>query len=110
MKFSEIITLAKQGYKPGDIKELMALAEPEEEKADPEPEKKDPEPEKKNPEPEKKEPEPEKKEPEENYKVIVDKLKKQIADLQQQNTRTDISREQFKTDQEILNDLYKSII
>lgn len=103
MKFSEIITLAKQGYKPGDIKELMSLADPEEEKADPEPEKKETEPEKKNPEPEKKE-------PEENYKVIVEKLKKQIADLQQQNTRTDISREQFKTDQEILNDLYKSII
>lgn len=29
MKLADIIALAKQGYKPGDIKELLTLAEPE---------------------------------------------------------------------------------
>lgn len=38
MNLTDIITLAKQGYKPGDIKELIELS-----KAEPEP-KKDPEP------------------------------------------------------------------
>ena len=30
MKFSDIVDLAKAGYKPSDIKELMKLQEPEE--------------------------------------------------------------------------------
>ena len=36
MNLTDIVALAKQGYKPADIKELMALAEPQ---AEPEPEK-----------------------------------------------------------------------
>lgn len=54
MKISDIIELAKLGYKPGDIKELLSM---ETDKKDPEPDdKKDPEPEK-DPEPDKKDPE-----------------------------------------------------
>lgn len=37
MKINDIIALAKQGYKPADIKELISLAEPEN-KEDDEPE------------------------------------------------------------------------
>lgn len=32
MKFSDIVELAKAGYKPSDIKELLTLKEPEEDK------------------------------------------------------------------------------
>lgn len=56
MKFADIITLAKAGYSPKDIKELLELTETDpktKETPVPDPEKK--EPEKK--EPEKKEPE-----------------------------------------------------
>ena len=67
MKFSDIVALAKAGYKPADVKELLDLCE-----TDPET-KKDPEPEKKGneKEPEKKEQE---KEPEED---IFEKLAKE---------------------------------
>ena len=39
MKFSDIITLAKQGYTKDDIKELLALSDGEEKKEQTEPEK-----------------------------------------------------------------------
>lgn len=55
MKISDMIELAKLGYKPGDIKELLSM---ETDKKDPEPDdKKDPDPDKKDPEPDKKDPE-----------------------------------------------------
>lgn len=47
MKFSDIVALAKAGYKPSDVKVLLELCEtnPETSKKDPDPEP-DPEPEK----------------------------------------------------------------
>lgn len=42
MKFSDIVALAKAGYKPADVKELLDLCETDPEtKKDPEPEKKE---------------------------------------------------------------------
>lgn len=43
MNLTDIITLAKQGYKPGDIRELIELSKVSEPEPQPEP-KKDPEP------------------------------------------------------------------
>ena len=37
MKLSDIITLAKQGYKPADIRELISIAEDSEPEPQPEP-------------------------------------------------------------------------
>ena len=114
MKITDIIALAKQGYKPADIKELLTLAEPEK---DPEPKKeKDPEPEKdqekeKDPEPEK-DPEKEKDpEPEE-----VKKLKGEITDLtarleklQEANTKKDTGGNSQEDPLEIFNKAYQNL-
>lgn len=63
MKISDIIELAKLGYKPGDIKELLSM---ETDKKDPEPDdKKDPEPD------DKKDPEPDKKDPEDPFEKLA---------------------------------------
>ena len=66
MKFSDIVELAKAGYKPSDIKELYSLKEPEDH------------------------PEPEKKEPEEDptdYKALYEAEKKKLEELQDKNSR-----------------------
>lgn len=80
MKFTDILELAKKGYTPKDIKELLAIPVPEEEapKQDPEPVE---------------EPAPEEKpvegqdpaESEDNPEMEA--LKKQVADLQAQLAR-----------------------
>ena len=63
MKISDIIELAKLGYKPGDIKELLSM---ETDKKDPEPDdKKDPEPDKNDPEPD------DKKDPEDPFEKLA---------------------------------------
>lgn len=67
MTIADIIALAKQGYKPGDIRDLIELS-----KTIPEPEPfnapaKKPEP----------EPEPEEKEPEPDYTAEIEKLKQE---------------------------------
>ena len=79
MKFSDILDLARQGYKPSDIRELLSMEiEP---KPEPEPE---PEPEQK-PEPEPKH-EPEQK-PEPDYKKMYEDTLKKLDALQKANQR-----------------------
>ena len=113
MKFDDIIALAKAGYKPNEVKELLAMA------TEPEP---TPEP---TPEPEK-EPEPEPtpaKEPQhsldEDYKKLYEEsqqaLKKAEESLkvaQAKNNRMDVSNNDGnkKTDADIINDLARSFM
>ena len=91
MKLEDIIALAKAGYKPSDIKELVKLAEEPEEPNEPE------EPE------EPKEP----KEPDERDKQI-EELQDQIKKLQDSKSREDISGD--KHDKESLVDIFRDFI
>ena len=85
MKLEDIIALAKAGYKPSDIKELVKLAEEPKEPAEP------------------KEP----KEPDERDKQI-EELQEQIKKLQDSKSREDISGD--KHDKESLVDIFRDFI
>ena len=88
MKFTDILDLARQGYKPADIKELLSLNTDPVNEPDPEPEPK-PEPEP-GPEPE---PEPGPKpepEPEPDYKKLYEDTLKKLDALQKANQRQPI--------------------
>ena len=105
MKFDDIIALAKAGYKPNEVKELLAMAEPT-----PEPD----------PEPEKKEEKPEevqnsidtdyKKLYEESQKAL-DKANESLKKAQAMNNRKDVSNDgNKKSDAEIVNDWARSFM
>ena len=113
MKFDDIIALAKAGYKPNEVKELLAMAETTQE-PDPEP---TPEP---DPEPEKKEEKPEevqtsidtdyKKLYEESQKAL-DKANESLKKAQAMNNRKDVSNDgNKKSDAEIVNDWVRSFM
>lgn len=94
MNITDIIALAKQGYKPSDIKELMALAEPEQPIIPPVPEAE------KAPEPEQPESVPKEAEtvPKESTQPApaestehVKELEKKIEALQEEHRRRDVS-------------------
>ena len=100
MTIADIIALAKQGYKPGDIKELIELA-----KTVPEPA------------PEKKEPEPEKKEPEPDYAAEIEKLKQEnekiktdLAAAQAENRRASNPETKTESDEDVLKDIVLSFM
>ena len=85
MKFSDILDLARQGYKPSDIRELLSMEIEPKPEPKPEPEH-EPEP-KPEPEPEPKpEPEPEQK-PEPDYKKMYKDTLKKLDALQKANQR-----------------------
>ncbi len=71
MKFSDIVDLAKAGYKPSDIKELLTLKEPED-KQEPDEVKKV----QKGSEPD-----------EPDYKALYEEEKKKLEELQDKNSR-----------------------
>ena len=90
MKLDDIIALAKQGYKPGDVKELIELSEGEPED-EPEDEQED--------------------ELEDEKQKEIDELKEQIKKLQEENARRDNSdNEDLKSDDEKLVDLFRDFI
>lgn len=88
MNIKDIIALAKAGYKPGEIKELLELAVPE-----PEPEK----------EPE---PEPEQKEPEPDYKAMYEESQKKLLAAQKANQRQPLDIPEEKALADILKDVF----
>lgn len=84
MKFSDILDLARQGYKPSDIRELLSMDTEPETKPETEPETK-PETEHET-EPETK-PEPE---PEPDYRKLYEETLKRLEALQKANQRQPI--------------------
>ena len=86
MNIKDIIALAKAGYKPGEIKELLELAVPE-----PEPEK---------------EPEPEQKEPEPDYKAMYEESQKKLLAAQKANQRQPLDIPEEKALADILKDVF----
>ncbi len=108
MNFSDIMALAKNGYKPGDIKELLAIQT--------EPEQKQSEPEQKQSESEQKQSESEQSE-ENNLLKQVEELQKQLLDTQSKlkqaqkaNTQVNIKPEGGQPDAERLNDWARSFM
>lgn len=112
MKFGDLIALAKAGYKPSEIKELLSLdaesagvEKPAEtvpkEETQPEPEKTEEKP---------AEPEAEKPEDINNdmheLQAEIDRLREQLAKAQKQNTSTDTSGN-LKDPQEELNEIVR---
>ena len=107
MKLEDIIALAKQGYKPADIKELVALADTEPKEQPKEEPKEEP----------KEQPKEEPKhsaEVEELKKLILNQTEqlnasqKALEELQKGNTREDLlnSNDKQKTLNDIVRDFY----
>lgn len=117
MKFEDILALAKQGYKPSDIKELMALSNEEpvapsnpsvdagqsqgegqtvEGTAQPEKPTEPTEPIKPMQEP--------------DYKAMYEEQQKQIKALQQAQTKVDLSDKDKKSDIDTFNNLMQSFM
>ena len=110
MKFTDILALAKQGYTPQDIKDLLALSTDQD--ADKEAEPKDTEipPDHVEAEPA---PEPEKDEPAEDldYKKLYEEEQQKTAKLQKLVLSADLSdRDNKETDAEIFADVMKSFM
>lgn len=88
MNIKDIIALAKAGYKPGEIRELLELAVPE-------------------PEPPKEEPEPEpEKEPEPDYKAMYEESQKKLLAAQKANQRQPLDIPEEKALADILKDVF----
>ena len=103
MKFEDLITFAKAGYKPAEVKELLEL-QIENNQPEPEPTP-EPEPEP-TPEPE---PEPEPTpEPEPDYKKLYEESQKALKEAQEANVRKDASKSDDKSDEDIVNELFRS--
>ena len=92
MKFTDIVELAKAGYKPSDIKELYALKEPED----------------------KQEPDGDKKvqkgtEPDDptDYKALYEAEKKKLEELQKKNSRE--PQQEPENIEDVIKNIRKSI-
>ena len=88
MSLKDIIELAKQGYKPSDIKELIALSQESEQDTEQEPEQ---------------EPEDKHEDKQEDKDRIIEELRKK---LQNENLS---GEDKIKTSTEILNNLLKEM-
>ena len=96
MKFEDLIAFAKAGYKPADVKELLEM-QIESNQPDPEPEP--------TPEPE---PEPE---PEPDYKKLYEESQVKLKEAQKANVNRDVSNSgDNSSDEDIVNDLFRSFM
>lgn len=107
----DVLAFAKAGYKPGDVKEIMAMANATEEAAAPASK------ENANSEPQK-ELEIPTAEPSLDYKAMFEEQKKQIEELsskleaaQKTNIASDVSNNQTKVStSETINDIFRSVL
>lgn len=121
LNLTDIVALAKQGYKPNDIKELIELTK-EAPEGKPEEQEKQPEPEEPRKPSEDKPKEEEKKDgnasaDQLDYKEEVEKLKAQLQEtenklskLQKENTRRNADTDDKKSDAEAFADVMKSFM
>lgn len=112
MILTDIIALAKAGYSPKDIKDLIALAEPTPQapgSTDPEPEPEGtPGPETPSiEEPTKEIPAIDEKSNVIDYQEKVRELEAKIAEMQKENVSKDISGNEIKSDDDMLADLVR---
>lgn len=111
MILTDIIALAKAGYSPKDVKDLIALSEPTPqapESPDPEPEEKKPEPETPSiEEPTKEIPAIDEKSNVIDYQEKVKELEAKIAEMQKENVSKDISGNETKSDDDLLAEIVR---
>lgn len=114
LNLNDIIALAKQGYKPSDVKELIELSQTvEASEADQEQPKEMPETEAEVKEAPKEEEQKESAQTAEivDYKKKVEELEKKLSDLQKANTKQNADKsENKKSDAELFADVVKSFM
>ena len=116
IRIADIVALAKQGYKPSDIKELLSFVSsedgaPKEDKNIQGEKTEEPETGKEQPEKEQQKPteEPQKVVAIDEYKKKVEELEKELENLKKENTKKDVSgNASQKSDEDILNDITRS--
>ena len=115
LNLNDIIALAKQGYKPADIKELIELSKSE----GPAPEGEKPEDDQKKEQPKEKPEDDQKKEPQEaekpeddtvDYKKKAEELEKKLSEVQKANTKQNADKSEEKSDAEMFADVMKSFM
>lgn len=114
LKLDDIFALAKQGYKPSDIKELIELSKEAEVKTEEVPDQE----EKENTSTPSHTVAPEEGKPSESaeasevvdYKKKAEELEKKLSDLQRANTQKNIADTDEKSDSEVIADLMKSFM
>ena len=112
MKFEDLVAFAKAGYTPAQVKELLEYEVEEEQQ---EPESKEPEPNQEI-QPDEGEPESES-ESQTDVSLEINKLKKELEetkaalkDAQADNVAKDASNVKTETDEDIVNDLFRSFM
>lgn len=118
LKLDDIVALAKQGYKPSDIKELIELSKTSEASTEelPETEEKLQKPEEELQKPEENKAPSQgiiKEAPEEtvvDYKQKYEELEAKLSELQKANTRKNIADTDSKSDSDVVADLMKSFM
>lgn len=107
MKFEDILALAKQGYKPADIKELLSIQTPDE-NVSRETIQEVPETVQEENEPETVQ---EESEPEPDYKTMFEETQKKLQQVQKDNINQNIKGHvDTKTDSELFSDLMRSFM
>lgn len=115
LNLNDIIALAKQGYKPSDVKELIELSKTVE-ASEPDQEQPTETPEEVKEAPKEAPKEEEKKEGAQaaeivDYKAKVEELEKKLSDLQKANTKQNADKsEDKKSDAELFADVVKSFM
>lgn len=97
--FNDLVTLAKAGYTPDNVKEILKMSNENETKEKEEPKEKEKEPETKVYTTEKSEP---------DYKSLYESTKKELENIQNENTRDDMSKCEESID-DILENIKKAI-
>lgn len=113
LKFNDILSLAKNGYTPSDIKELIELSKEADSSESNSGDKEQITEDIETPSETVAAPETPKEENTstiEDYKKEVEDLKKQIADLQKANTRKNIADTDEKSDSEVFADVMKQFM
>ena len=118
MNIADIVALAKAGYKPSDVKDLITLASskeetPKEEDNEDQPEKTEQhEDGKERPADAPKKEADTSEEPEaiNEYKKKIEELEKKVQDLQSENVHKNNSNENVKSEIDILNDITRDFM
>lgn len=112
MKFEDLVAFAKAGYTPAQVKELLEY-EVEEEQQEPKSTEPEPDKEVESDEGESKS----ESEPETDVSLEIEKLKKELEetkaalkDAQADNVSKDASKKKTETDEDIVNDLFRSFM
>ena len=118
MNIADIVALAKMGYKPSDVKDLIDLASSKEEPPAQEETKEQPEKTEQHEDGKERPDEVPKKDADTSkeseaineYKQKIEELEKKVKDLQSENVHKNNSNADMKSDEDVLNDITRSFM